>query len=1049
MRSASIKLTFGFTFLVLFVAYVSGIMGSQLLYSDKAGEDLLDVIRESKYDAARLAFLLEAARTEGGTVISEIEKVSGGLDRRFNAMKQGGAIQLGNETIMMGPAPEALRPEIKNLLTSWQTYQVTMSGEGEGETVGNRAPRQVSEQLLESLSMMEAFIKEEQRRLASAHQTFIIVYSLAFAILSIAAFYFINRYVSSPIEVIRHTSAAMASGKLMKIMWRKAPVEISEAMENIDRLRDNLEKSAAFAVSIGNGTFDKNFTPAGEDDELGAALLTMSEQLQQVDVEDTKRRWVNEGLANFANILREERDDLAQMCHTILSNLVKYLEANQGGLFVVEDSNGTEAYLELMAVYAYERKKYQTKTIKKGEGLVGQAWLEGDIIYMTEVPEDYVLITSGIGESTPRSMVIVPLKLNEEVLGVLEIASFREYEEHERNFLLKLSESIASTLSSVKVAERTRNLLVQSQQQSEEMRAQEEEMRQNMEELQATQENMERKEREHLSEIDRLQKQHEETVEKFKRLSVVADNTDSAVVITGADGLIQFVNPGFERLTGYGEEEVLGMKPGKLLQGPDTDLASVKRMGERLAKQQGFYEEVLNYRKDGKEYWVALTVNPVFENGVLTNFVAIQADISDSKKVSQDFTNQLKAINMANLVVEFDTNGYVLDCNENFLSTMEYDKASLIGQHHSTLVPEDEQDEAYRQMWQGLAAGKPAEGTFMRIKADGSLAWLKSVYTPIMDFKGRAYKVMKYAQDVSGQVTKQEEMRQTLEQAVDAVITINSQKEIEYMNSAAVKMFGYTFDEVKGQNVKILVPDEHKGSHDGYVDRNMHTGENKVVGKTREVEMQHKNGKRFWGLLSLSKINIGGEIRYTSFIKNIQEQKELEIQVRQQFEAMQESEEEIRASEEELRQNMEEMMAIQEDMERVTRNYSAILDQAVDAVITIDTHKNISFFNEAAEKMFGFTGSEVKGRNVNMIVPMEHREQHDGYIDNNVKTGKNKVVGKGRFIKARHKDGKEFEALLTLSKVKTPEGYQFTAFIKSMDELRSLLTQMEAAKNDM
>ncbi|MGB5928597.1 MAG: PAS domain S-box protein, partial [Cyclobacteriaceae bacterium] len=840
-------------------------------------------------------------------------------------------------------------------------------------------------------------------------------------------------------------AAAIASGKLNKILPQNSATEITGAIGHINLHTENLEKAAGFAKSIGQGTFDESYEPAGDDDQLGAALINMSEQLQEVDIEEKKRSWVNEGLTKFANILREERDDLEQMCTIILSNLVKYMEANQGGLFVINDVNERDPHLELKAVYAYDRKKYITKTIKKGEGLIGQAWLEGEITYMTEVPDNYVTITSGMGESTPTSLIIVPLTLNDEVLGVVEIASFRAYEEHERNFLEKLSESIASTLSSVKVTERTRNLLVQSQQQSEEMRAQEEEMRQNMEELQATQENMERKEREHLSEIERLEEQHQESVQKFKRLSIVADNTDSAVVITGADGRIQFINPGFMRLTGYNLQEALGKKLGEQMQGPDTDPATVTRMRENLAQQKGFYEEVLNYTKDGREIWVALTVNPVFENGTLSNFVAIQADISSSRKVSQDFTYQLEAINKANLVIEFDTEGHVLDCNENFLRTMQYDKKDLIGKHHSALVPEQDQDEAYQQMWKNLAAGKPIDGTFTRIKKDGNIVWLKSVYTPILDFKGRPYKVVKYAQDVSGQAMKQEEMKQTLEQAVDAVITINGRKEIEYMNPAATEMFGFTFDEVKGQNVKMLVPDEHRTKHDGYVDNNIQTGKNKVVGKSRELQMQHKDGSRFWGLLSLSKVNVGGEIRYTSFIKNIQAQKELEMQVREQFENLQESQNKIQASEEELRQNMEEVMAIQEDMERVTRNYAQILEQAVDAVITIDNNKKISFYNEAAEKMFGYTADEVKGKNVNVIVPMEHRSQHDKYIDTNISTGKNKVIGKGRFIKARHKDGKEFEALLTLSKVKSPEGYQYTAFIKSMDELKSLLDQMESA----
>ena len=144
--------------------------------------------------------------------------------------------------------------------------------------------------------------------------------------------------------------------------------------------------------------------------------------------------------------------------------------------------------MELAACYAWDKKKFLEKKIYKGEGLSGQAWIEGDVIYLTEVPNDYVSITSGLGESNPRSVLIVPLKLNDEIHGVIEMASFKEYDDFEVEFVERIAENIASTISSVKVNERTQKLLEESTLMTEQMRAQEEEMRQNMEELQATQE---------------------------------------------------------------------------------------------------------------------------------------------------------------------------------------------------------------------------------------------------------------------------------------------------------------------------------------------------------------------------------------------------------------------------------------------------------------------------------------------------------------------------------------------------------------------------------
>ncbi|MEQ9442118.1 MAG: GAF domain-containing protein [Cyclobacteriaceae bacterium] len=213
-------------------------------------------------------------------------------------------------------------------------------------------------------------------------------------------------------------------------------------------------------------------------------------QIKITQEEEKKRQWASEGLAQVSSMLRDN-DDLQAMSDRLIAHIIQYVKANQGGLFVVDEEDGRKC-IKLQACYAYERKKFLKKTIAIGEGLLGQAYLEKEYTYMTNFPEEYINITSGLGKKPPSALLIMPLMINDEVEGLLEIASFKAFEPYEIEFIQMLSENIAATLRNGKVNKQTKLLLAESQQQAEEMRAQEEEMRQNMEELQATQEQSDR-----------------------------------------------------------------------------------------------------------------------------------------------------------------------------------------------------------------------------------------------------------------------------------------------------------------------------------------------------------------------------------------------------------------------------------------------------------------------------------------------------------------------------------------------------------------------------
>jgi len=277
---------------------------------------------------------------------------------------------------------------------------------------------------------------------------------------------------------------------------------VQNEKEVIGSIISNLNKTAAFIKGIGEGNFDikwDGFSAANvqaNKQTISGELIAMREGMKKQREEGLRQQWVSDGLNKLADVIREHQSDYKSLSEKSVVFLIKYLKAQQGGLFVLNEDDEDDKYLELIACYAFDRKKFLTKRINIGEGILGQVFLEGEPVYLRKVPDAYVQITSGLGEANPNCITIQPLKHNEEVVALLEIASFTAFDQYALDFLSTASKSIAASIVAIQSGHKTKMLLEKSQQQAEEMRSQEEEMRQNMEELEATQEEMKRRESE-------------------------------------------------------------------------------------------------------------------------------------------------------------------------------------------------------------------------------------------------------------------------------------------------------------------------------------------------------------------------------------------------------------------------------------------------------------------------------------------------------------------------------------------------------------------------
>jgi len=321
--------------------------------------------------------------------------------------------------------------------------------------------------------------------------------AIGFLLLSVVV-YSLTRKIKDSVEHTTLILTDLVSGKTSVNGYDEENFtgELGEMISSVGELAKEIDKKTAFTKSLGSGHLDAELDLIYDEDKLSQALLSLQESLRKNEIEAKRRKWTNEGLTLFSDILRGDNLEVKALSTAIISNLVSYMKANQGAIFLLNDEQEDDKHLELVSAYAYERRKYMEKRIGLGEGLAGQCAVEKETIHMTEVPEDHINITSGLGKAVPRSLLIVPLKKEEEIVGVIELGSFNPFTDYEIELVEKLGENIALTISSTRINTTTRQLLEQSQIQQEELSSAQEEMRQNMEELQATQEELGRRAKE-------------------------------------------------------------------------------------------------------------------------------------------------------------------------------------------------------------------------------------------------------------------------------------------------------------------------------------------------------------------------------------------------------------------------------------------------------------------------------------------------------------------------------------------------------------------------
>lgn len=246
--------------------------------------------------------------------------------------------------------------------------------------------------------------------------------------------------------------------------------------------------------------------------------------LKKAEQESNDRNWLLTGNFELNEKIRGEQSE-AELAQAIISQLCSYLGMQIGAIYLLE--NGV---LHLSGSYAYNFRKGNVTSFKPGEGLVGQAAVERKPIVFTEVPDDYVRINSGVGSMSPKNLMVLPMLYDNELKGVVEIGSANAFTPLQLQFLENIMESIAIVISAAQSRTRQKELLEETQRQSEELETQQEELKQSNEELQEKTDLLERSEQVLKSQQEELQQTNEELEEKANLLEEQKEKLEDAKI---------------------------------------------------------------------------------------------------------------------------------------------------------------------------------------------------------------------------------------------------------------------------------------------------------------------------------------------------------------------------------------------------------------------------------------------------------------------------------------------------------------------------------------
>jgi CheY-like chemotaxis protein len=349
----------------------------------------------------------------------------------------------------------------------------------------------------------------------------VVIFNVIILVLSFLVIVLISRMLLSQIQLLKRSTELILTGVTDIHLDVQSKDEFGELMEAFNHMVASFKEVITQADRISLGEYEQTIVPRSDRDQLSVALIRMLTSLKETTAENERQFWLKTQLARLTG-LAQGVASVQQLVGMLISEISRLVGAGQGIIYLKDTHSSQNQSNEfvLLGSYAFKERKNVANRIRPGEGLVGQCILEKKPILLSNVPGDYIHIQSGLGESKPFQIVVLPILFEDEVLAVIELATFKPFTDIEHDLLEQLSDTLGVVIQAANSRQKTEALLRESQLLTEELQTQQEELRTANEELEEQTLMLKQSEEKMRIQSEELQAINEELEEKTNYLEV-------------------------------------------------------------------------------------------------------------------------------------------------------------------------------------------------------------------------------------------------------------------------------------------------------------------------------------------------------------------------------------------------------------------------------------------------------------------------------------------------------------------------------------------------